>query len=84
MFRIIYAKSVSKDIRKLPASSLSKIKQEIEDLREFPNISQIKHLKNHPIADYRLRIGNYRVLFDVDWERMEIVILKIGHRKDVY
>jgi len=84
MFRIVYAKSVAKDLRKLPASSLPKIKQEIENLREFPNLPQIKHLKNHPIADFRLRIGNYRVLFDVDWEKMEIIILKIGHRKDVY
>jgi len=84
MFRIIYAKSVAKDLRKLPASSLPRIKQGIEELREFPNLSQIKHLKNHPIADYRLRIGNYRILFDVDWEKMEIIVLKISHRKDVY
>ncbi len=84
MFRIIYAKSVAKDLRKIPDSSLPKIRQRIEDLREFPNIPQIKHLKNHSVADYRLRIGNYRVLFDVDWEKSEIVILKIGHRKDVY
>jgi len=84
MFRIIYAKSVAKDLRKLPVSSLPKIKQGIEELEEFPNLSQIKRLKNHPLADYRLRLGNYRVLFDVDWEKMEIIILKIGHRKDVY
>jgi mRNA interferase RelE/StbE len=41
-------------------------------------------LKNHPLAEYRLHIGNYRVLFDVSWERQEIYILKIGHRRDVY
>ena len=44
----------------------------------------IKHLTNHPIADYRLRVGNYRVLFDVDWSKKEIHVLKIGHRRDVY
>ena len=60
------------------------IKEGIEELANFPNITNIRHLKNHPIADYRLRIGNYRVLFDVDWEKKEIHILKIGHRKEVY
>jgi mRNA interferase RelE/StbE len=84
MFELVYAKSVAKDLKKIPASSLPKIKEGIESLRNFPNIPNIKHLKNHPVADYRLRIGNYRVLFDVDWEKWEIHILKIGHRKDVY
>ncbi len=84
MFRIVYAKSVEKDLKGIPRSSLRKIKGRLEDLRRFPDIPQIKHLKNHPVADYRLRVGNYRILFDVDWEKKIIYILKIGHRKDVY
>jgi len=84
MFKIIYAKSVLKDLRKISKKNLPKIKMGIEELKNFPNISQIKHLRNHPLADYRLRIGNYRVLFDIDWDKKEIYILKIGHRRDVY
>jgi len=84
MFKIIYAKSVLKDLRKISKKNLPKIKMGIEELKNFPNISQIKHLKNHPIADYRLRIGNYRVLFDINWDKKEIYILKIGHRREVY
>lgn len=84
MFKLLYAKSVAKDLRKIAAQQLPAIKQGIEELQEFPNISQITRLKNHPVADYRLRIGNYRVLFDVDWERHEIHILKIGHRRNIY
>ena len=84
MFKIIYAKSVLKDLRKISKKNLPKITMGIEELKNFPNISQIKHLRNHPLADYRLRIGNYRVLFDIDWDEKEIYILKIGHRRDVY
>ncbi|HDD45306.1 MAG TPA: type II toxin-antitoxin system RelE/ParE family toxin [Candidatus Desulfofervidus auxilii] len=84
MFKIIYAKSVVKDLKRINRKNLEKIKEEIEELKNFPNISQIKHLTNHPLADYRLRIGNYRVLFNVDWKKKEIHILKIGHRKEVY
>ena len=84
MFRIIYAKSVEKDLRRISPPNLQKIKKELENLEKFPDLPQIKQLKNHPIADYRLRVGNYRVLFDVNWHEEEIYILKIGHRKDVY
>ena len=84
MFKIVYAKSVFKDLKKIDRKNLKKIKEGIEELMNFPNISQIKHLKNHPLADYRLRIGNYRVLFNVNWEKKEIYILKVGHRREVY
>ncbi len=84
MFKIIYAKSVFKDLKKIDRKNLKKIKEGVEELMNFPDISQIKHLKNHPLADYRLRIGNYRVLFNVNWEKKEIYILKIGHRREVY
>ncbi len=83
MFKLIYAKSVFKDLKKIDRKNLKRIKSGIEELKNFPNISQIKHLTNHPLADYRLRIGNYRVLFNVDWDRKEIHILKVGHRREV-
>ena len=84
MFSLIYAKSVIKDLKKITPHHLLKIKKNLQELDSFPDISQIKRLKNHPIADYRLRIGVYRVLFDVNWQQNEIHILKIAHRQDVY
>ncbi len=84
MFKLIYAKSVLKDLKRISPDNLLKIKSGIEDLKNFPNLGDIKHLTNHPIADFRLRVGNYRVLFDVNWKKKEIYILKIGHRKDIY
>ncbi len=66
MFKVLYAKSVQKDLKRIARHNLPKIKEDLADLCRFPNITQIKQLKNHPLADYRLRIGNYRILFDVD------------------
>ncbi|MCI5157117.1 MAG: type II toxin-antitoxin system RelE/ParE family toxin [Candidatus Electrothrix sp. AUS1_2] len=84
MFKICYAKGVVKDLKKISPDQLMSIKEGIEDLETFPNISQIKRLKNHPVAEYRLRIGDYRVLFDVSWEEQKIHVLKIGHRRNIY
>ncbi len=77
MFEIVYAKSISKDLKKIAPQNLAKIKTEIEELRNFPDLAQIKHLTNHSLADFRLRIGDYRVLFDVNWKDEKIQILKV-------
>ena len=84
MFEIFYAKSVSKDVRQIDKTAAPAIKERIEGLKSFPDISNIKKLSAHPLADFRLRAGEYRILFDVDWQEKKIFILKIGHRKDVY
>ncbi|WP_294947839.1 type II toxin-antitoxin system RelE/ParE family toxin [Sulfurivirga sp.] len=84
MFELIYARSVEKDLRRIPASDLKRLRNGPDKLREFPNLSSYRQLRNHPLADYRLRSGKYRVLFDVDWPSRPIHILKIGTRQDVY
>jgi len=84
VFDIQYAKSVKKDIEKIDKQNLDRIKKAIETLGKFPNVSNIIKLSAHPLADYRLRVGEYRVLFDVHWEKRIVSVLKIGHRRDVY
>lgn len=83
-YKLIYATSVKRDIKNIEVAHLKKIKKEIEKLIDFPGVKNIKKLTHHPVSDYRLRIGNYRVLFDVDYQEKTINILKIGHRKDIY
>ena len=58
MLKLVYDKSVLKDLKKITTNNLPKIKSGIEELENFPNIHSIKQLTNYPIADYRLRIGN--------------------------
>ena len=84
MFDIKYAGGVRKDLSKIDKKHLKKIKNAAESLTDFPDISNIKRLSAHPLADYRLRTGDYRILFDVCWDEKVIFILKIGHRKNVY
>ncbi|MGI0130750.1 MAG: type II toxin-antitoxin system RelE family toxin, partial [Thermoplasmata archaeon] len=36
------------------------------------------------VSAYRLRIGNYRVIFDIDQGRLRVLVLDVGHRKSVY
>jgi len=71
-------------LKNISKSDLQRIKKAIEKLRNFPDISNVRHLTAHPLADFRLRVGEYRVLFDVKFSEEIIIVLKIGHRKGVY
>jgi mRNA interferase RelE/StbE len=54
----------------------------IKNFSENPRTKEFKRLKGEPT--FRLRIGNYRVLFDFNQKNQQIQILEIGHRKNIY
>ena len=74
-------KSAIKDLKKINQNDKRKIHLKILALSEFPNISNVKKLTSFEPA-YRLRVGNYRILFDVLETTIEIG--RVLHRKDSY
>jgi mRNA interferase RelE/StbE len=70
-----------KDLSKIHKGEVSKIFSKIEELEKFPNIPNVKKLNNFE-PPYRLRVGNYRVLFDI--EQNTITVYRIRHRKKSY
>lgn len=70
-----------KDLSKLHKQEAKKILSKIEALENYPNVSNIKKLTNFE-PPYRLRVGNYRVLFDI--EDNEITVYAIKHRSKSY
>ena len=79
--KISIRKKAIKDLKSIDKNMQEKIKKEILNLKNFPNVRNIKKLVNFEPA-YRLRIGDFRILFDV--EKDEIVIGRILPRKDSY
>lgn len=65
MVRVQWSRKAVKQMQKIAESDRQTIYVKSKELRNFPNIGNIKHLKNHKY-EYRLRIGNYRVLFNFD------------------
>ncbi len=74
-------RSAIKDLKKLDHKIRAKIHSKILTLKNFPNITNIKKLTNFEPA-YRLRVGDYRVLFDVDDDK--IILGRVLHRKESY
>lgn len=79
--KISIRKSAIKDLRSMDKKLRTSIENKILSLKDFPNVSNIKKLTNFEPA-YRLRVGDYRVLFDVKDDT--IFIGRILHRKKSY
>lgn len=82
-YRIEFTRSAEKDFRKIDRSKVAAIYREIERLETDPRPHGVKKLAG---ADrtYRIRIGDYRVVYEVEDEVLVVLVIRIAHRKDVY
>ncbi|PIF04897.1 MAG: plasmid stabilization protein [Arcobacter sp.] len=78
---IVVERAAAKDIIGISEPFKNQIKKKIAGLQNYPNLTNIKKLKNYS-PTHRLRVGNYRVLFDVEDDK--IIIGRIKHRKEAY
>jgi mRNA interferase RelE/StbE len=81
-YNIQYDPKVFKQLSKLDKNEVKAILEKIENFAQEPVITQIKKLKTPFEGAYRLRAGNYRVVFYLDNDLM--LISKVAHRKNVY
>jgi len=65
MNEVLYATKAAKQLRRLPASESKKIRLACNGLDAMPNCANVRALNNHA-CEFRLRVGNYRVLFNFD------------------
>ena len=81
-YSLFLKKSAERDLRKIPQADLQRITQRIKDLASIPRPSGSEKLAGQ--GSYRIRQGDYRVVYTVDDDHRLIEIIKIGHRREVY
>ena len=81
-YKIIFRKSVAQDMRRIPNRDLRKILAAINSLSEEPRPSGVERLSGQ--EKYRVRQGNYRIIYEINDQEVIVVVVKVGHRKDVY
>ena len=82
-YRIGFKRSAAKAIRKIPKSDQKRIADKIDSLSEnLPDPETTKLKGDNPF--HRIRVGDYRIIYEIHGDILLIVILKIGHRKEVY
>jgi mRNA interferase RelE/StbE len=80
-YRLVYTQRAFKDLKNLDPQVRQRIGQSLKRLENDP-LKFARKLTDPRIGSYRFRIGEYRVVFDVEGE--EIVVLRVGHRRDIY
>ena len=82
-YRIAVKRSAAKALKKIPKPDGKRIVEKIDSLAENPpNPDTTKMKGNNPF--HKVRTGNYRIIYEVQEEVLVILIVKIGHRKDIY
>ena len=80
-YNLVYTNRAAKDIQKLPLEIKKRIEKALLRCQQDP-LRYSEKLRDPKLGTYRFRIGDYRVIFDL--EGSDIVVLRVGHRRDIY
>lgn len=81
-YEILFKESVWKDLKKVLKSNLKRILSRVEKLGDDPRPMGCEKLTNEEL--YRVRKGNYRIIYSIQDNELTVWVIKVGHRKDVY
>ena len=81
-YRLTFKKSVTKDFRLIPKNDVGRILKRIEALADDPRAMGSEKLSGK--ERFRLRQGVYRIVYEIQDEELVIVVVKVGHRREVY
>jgi mRNA interferase RelE/StbE len=80
-YRLVYTQRAVRDIDRLDVGAKKRIGATLLRFKDNP-LQHAERLTDPELGGYRFRIGDYRVVFDV--EGNDIVVLRVGHRKEIY
>ena len=81
-YRILIKPSASRELDDIPKTDLKRIVKRIQNLSETPRPSGCEKLSGED--RYRVRQGPYRIVYLIDDKSREVIIVKVGHRREVY
>ena len=81
-YELVIKRSVAKDLRAIPNSDVAKLLPRIRALADEPRPQGCEKLSG--LERYRIRQGDYRIIYEIQQQRLLVLIVKVGHRKDVY
>ena len=82
-YRVEFKRSAAKALKKIPKSDQRRIRDSIDSLSEnLPDPATTKMKGDNPF--HRIRVGDYRIIYEIHEDILVIMVLKIGHRKEVY
>ncbi len=81
-YELVFKKSVAKDLRAFAKQEVKRIMQRIRSLADDPRPAGCEKLSGQ--ERYRVRQGAYRIIYEIEDARLTVLVVKVGHRRDVY
>ncbi|GAI05892.1 unnamed protein product [marine sediment metagenome] len=81
-YRLRITETARREFRRLPAHTRERVRHTIEAMADDPRPHGCKKLR--AVDAYRVRVGDYRVIYDVDDALQIIMVLRIKHRREAY
>ncbi len=81
-YAVEFTKSAQKELKKLPAQTRLRISKSIYKLSDNPRTGKVRPMVG--IKSWRLRVGDFRVVYDIQDKKLIILIIKVGHRREIY
>jgi mRNA interferase RelE/StbE len=82
MYRIELRRKAQRSLDKLPKSDFTAIIEAVKNLAESPRPKGVEKIKSAGL--WRIRYGDYRIVYSIDDDNKAVVILRIGHRREIY
>jgi mRNA interferase RelE/StbE len=82
-YKVFFKSSADRQLRKLSDALQRRIVGEVETLAHHPRPKGVVKLAGHENL-WRIRVGDYRVVYEIHDDRLVILVLRVAHRKDVY
>ena len=81
-YKLLFKKSVLKDLRSVPKKDVVRITRCLDNLMDNPRPPGSEKLSGQ--ERYRIRQGFYRIIYEIKEDVLMVVVVKVGHRKEVY
>ena len=81
-YRVILPKSVQTDLDRLPDELVTRILARLTELEGQPRPPDVKKIKGR--SAWRIRVGDYRVIYEIHDRELQVLVVTVGHRREIY
>ena len=84
MYKIVFTKEAARAIQRMPQNVARSIREKLREIAQDPFASHPNTTKLQGRPGYRLRVGDWRVIYDIKPTEVVVIVLKIARRGEVY
>lgn len=81
-YKVLYREAFYRSLKSIPKKDVVRILRKTESLSDDPRPSGSQKLTGD--EKYRIRQGNYRIIYSIEDDRLIVIVVKVGHRREVY